>query len=200
LINIEKLATDIKHKLQYKKEHPYKAPREHDYTDKLCPAGAEDNWTKGNWTVLTTPYLNRKGKNLSVFIKSKDNGFYLSDNEHTIFGMQYKHEWYKVSKSGEKGANTKSDWFKNQLKDIEEKFGVKIIHGEISLQCSRENFVLAKHNLLQAILAVKELEFQYTDEQFTADLQKSSKKLDMMEEQALKEHKEGKTQKFPLKD
>lgn len=41
---------------------------------------------------------------------------------------------------------------------------------------------------------------EYTDEQFAADLQKSSKELDIMEEQALKEHKEGKTQEFPLKD
>ena len=39
---------------------------------------------------------------------------------------------------------------------------------------------------------------EYTDEQFHRDLKKASKKLDAMEEQALKEFKEGKTREFPV--
>jgi len=40
-------------------------------------------------------------------------------------------------------------------------------------------------------------EFGYTDEQFYSDLKKASKRLDVMEEEALREHARGKTRKFP---
>lgn len=41
------------------------------------------------------------------------------------------------------------------------------------------------------------LSSSYTDEQFYADLKKAGKQLDQMAAEALKEHAEGKTRKFP---
>ena len=38
---------------------------------------------------------------------------------------------------------------------------------------------------------------EYSDEQFHADLRKASKRLDVMANEALKEHAQGKTRKFP---
>jgi putative addiction module CopG family antidote len=42
-----------------------------------------------------------------------------------------------------------------------------------------------------------EQEPEYSDEQFYADVRKSSKQLDAMESKALEEHAQGKTRKFP---
>lgn len=41
-------------------------------------------------------------------------------------------------------------------------------------------------------------EFEYTDEQFHADLKKASSKLDAMIAKAIKDDEEGKTRKFPV--
>ena len=99
----------------------------------------------GDWTEITTPYLDRHNDCLQIYAKRVNGGFVLTDDGYVVDDLE---------QSGCKIDSTKRQaLFKTTLNG----FGVKINDKALEVHASADNFALRKHNLVQAMLAVNDL-------------------------------------------
>lgn len=99
----------------------------------------------GDWTEITTPYLDRHNDCLQIYAKRVNGGFVLTDDGYVLDDLE---------QSGCKIDSTKRQaLFKTTLNG----FGVQINEKALEVHASADNFAPRKHNLVQAMLAVNDL-------------------------------------------
>ena len=99
----------------------------------------------GDWTEITTPYLDRHNDCLQIYAKRVNGGFVLTDDGYVLEDLEQS--GCKID-SGKRQA-----LFKTTLNG----FGVQINERALEVHASADNFGLRKHNLVQAMLAVNDL-------------------------------------------
>ena len=99
----------------------------------------------GEWTEITTPYVDRHNDFLHIYAKRGNGGFLLTDDGYVIKDLR------------QSGCALESAKRQQLLKITLNGFGVKLNGEALEVQASRENFALRKHSLVQAMLAVNDL-------------------------------------------
>ena len=98
-----------------------------------------------NYIEITTPYLDRHNDYLQMYAKRCDGGFVLTDGGYILEDLEL--------------SGCRIDTPKRQalLKMTLDGFEVQNNDQVLEVETSSDNFVLKKHNLLQAMLAVNDL-------------------------------------------
>ena len=99
----------------------------------------------GEWTEITTPYLDRHNDCLQIYAKRDNGGFLLTDDGYVLDDLE---------QSGCKidGARRQT-LFRTTLNG----FGVQENGKALEVRTSLDDFAVRKHNLVQAMLAVNDL-------------------------------------------
>jgi len=113
------------------------------------------NWLKTNITAeklengiieITTPFLDRNNDCTQIYVEEKDdNKILLSD-----YG-------YIINELIMLGIDLSSPKRKEIIRTILNRFGVKLVDDAITIECKISEYPKAKHNLLQAMLAIDDL-------------------------------------------
>ena len=99
----------------------------------------------GEWTEITTPYLDRHNDCLQIYAKRSNGGFVLTDDGYIVDDLE------------QSGCRIDSGKRRDLLKMTLNGFGVQIADKALEIRASSDNFALRKHNLIQAMLAVSDL-------------------------------------------
>lgn len=99
----------------------------------------------GDWTEITTPYLDRHNDYVQIYAKKEGTGFTLTDDGYTMTDLE------------QSGCGLESPKRQQLLKMTLNGFGVQMCDRAIQVHSSADNFALRKHNLIQAMLAVNDL-------------------------------------------
>ena len=99
----------------------------------------------GDWTEITTPYIDRHNDYIQVYAKSDNGNFVLTDDSYTIEDL--------ISSGCELDKPRRKALLKTTLNG----FGVQLEGRALSVRATRANFPSRKHNLLQAMLAVNDM-------------------------------------------
>lgn len=99
----------------------------------------------GDWTEITTPYLDRHNDYIQIYARKNGAGFVLSDDGYTISDLE------------QSGCSLNSTKRQEILNSILNGFGVKSNAGVIEVHATSDNFALRKHNLVQAIISVSDM-------------------------------------------
>ena len=99
----------------------------------------------GEWTEITTPYLDRHNDCLQIYAKRANGGFVLTDDGYIVDDLE------------QSGCRIDSGKRRDLLKMTLNGFGVQIADKALEIRASSDNFALRKHNLIQAMLAVSDL-------------------------------------------
>jgi len=94
---------------------------------------------------ITTPFLDRHNDHLAIYVTPQNGGYVLSDGG------------YVLSDLGMSGVEINTDKRTRILGTTLRGYGVQQSNNELRVVARRENLARAKHNLLQAMLAVNEL-------------------------------------------
>ncbi len=97
------------------------------------------------WVEMTTPYLDRHNDYIQIYIKKRDGGYLLTDDSYTLSDLEHS------------GCSLSSKKRQEILRMTLNGFGVRLDEKALSVDSTRMNFALKKHNLIQAILAVNDL-------------------------------------------
>jgi hypothetical protein len=95
------------------------------------------------WVEITTPYLDRHNDYMQIYAKKANGGYVLTDDGYTIQDLE------------DSGCTLESQNRQDLLRMTLDGFGVELAGKALQVHASPENFALRKHNLLQAMLAVK---------------------------------------------
>ena len=107
----------------------------------------------GEWTEITTPYLDRHNDCLQIYVKRVDGGYLLTDDGCVLDDLE---------QSGRKIEGPRPQAL---LKTTLNGFGVQMNGNALEVRASADDFALRKHNLVQAMLAIDNLFVDHTDEQ-----------------------------------
>lgn len=99
----------------------------------------------GNWTEITTPYLDRHNDYIQIYLSQNDREYVLTDDGYTIADLI------------QSGCLLDSPRRKALLQTTLNGFGVRLNDGALEINSTPDTFALRKHSLLQAILAVNDL-------------------------------------------
>lgn len=99
----------------------------------------------GEWTEITTPYLDRHNDCLQIYAKRDDGGFLLTDDGCVLDDLEQ-------SGCTIDGARRQT-LFRTTLNG----FGVQVNGNALEVRASVDDFAVRKHNLVQAMLAVNDL-------------------------------------------
>lgn len=97
------------------------------------------------WVEITTPYVDRHGDNLQIYVGKNDAGYVLTDDGYILRDL------------AQSGFNLDSQKRQTLLRLTLNGFGVHQRDGELQVHASPEVFPQRKHNLVQAMLAVNDL-------------------------------------------
>jgi hypothetical protein len=98
-----------------------------------------------DWVEITTPYLDRHNDYIQIYLKQQGDSYILTDDGWTIDNLE------------QSSSLLDSDSWQRLLETTLNGFGVSNNNHEIYVKTTQQNFALAKHNLIQAILAVNQL-------------------------------------------
>lgn len=101
----------------------------------------------GNAVEITTPFLDRHNDYIQVYVRKSEDGYVITDDGETIEDLEMSGVFLNTPKRLELLNLTAAG------------FGVKVDDKVISVKTSPERFPLAKHNLVQTIIAVNDLFF-----------------------------------------
>ena len=101
----------------------------------------------GEWTEITTPYLDRHNDCIQIYARRTDGGFLLTDDGYILDDLELS------------GCKLDSPKRQALLETTLNGFGIHVDkEGKaLQVQASESNFSLKKHSLLQAMLAVNDL-------------------------------------------
>ena len=113
------------------------------------------NWLKDRTALkvvedaveITTPFLNRHNDYIQIYAKKDHDDIILTDQGETLEDLEMS------------GINISVTNRRELLKMVVNGFGVTVDRNIISVTTSLDKFPLAKHNLIQTILAVNDLFF-----------------------------------------
>lgn len=105
------------------------------------------SWRQINEVMeITTPFLNRHNDYIQIYIRLLDNGsIRFTDLGETIADLEMS------------GCDIQKGRRKKLLMQTINGFGVRLEGGDLFVDASKENFYLAKHSLLQAIMSVDDI-------------------------------------------
>ncbi len=98
-----------------------------------------------DWIEITTPYLDRHNDYLQIYAKKQSGGYLLTDDGYIIEDLSLS------------GCKLDSEKRQALLEMTLNGFGIQSKNGSLEVHATPENFVLKKHNLLQAMLAINDL-------------------------------------------
>jgi hypothetical protein len=98
-----------------------------------------------DYTVVTTPFLDRHNDCLEIYIKQENNGFILTDGGYTLQDLRLS------------GCEFDTPQDEELLKSAIRGFGVELQMDELIIHSTRENFPTKKHSLIQAMLTINNL-------------------------------------------
>ena len=99
----------------------------------------------GEWTEITTPYLDRRNDCLQIYVKRVEGGYLLTDDGCVLDDLEQS--GCKIEGPGREVL------FRTTLNG----FGVQLNGNALEVRASADDFALRKHNLVQAMLAVDNL-------------------------------------------
>jgi hypothetical protein len=99
----------------------------------------------GEWTEITTPYLDRHNDYLQIYARQVDGKVLLTDDGYTLRDLE------------QSGCMLDTPKRKAMLEQTLNGFGVQHEKGKLHVNATPETFPSKKHNLLQAMLAVNDL-------------------------------------------
>lgn len=94
---------------------------------------------------ITTPFLDRHNDHLAIYVSPQNGGYVLSDGGYILSDLEMS------------GVDINTEKRSSILATTLRGFGVQSMNGELRVETRREDLARAKHNLLQAMLAVNEL-------------------------------------------
>lgn len=94
---------------------------------------------------ITTPFLDRHNDHLAIYVAKKNGGYILSDGGYTLNDLEMSGVEINTEKRNAVLATTLRG------------FGIQSVDRKLQIESRREDLARAKHNLLQAMLAVNEL-------------------------------------------
>lgn len=94
---------------------------------------------------ITTPFLDRHNDHLAIYVTPKNGGYVLSDGGYTLSDLAMS------------GVEINTEKRTKILETTLRGFGIQKANGELRIEARKEELARAKHNLLQAMLAVNEL-------------------------------------------
>lgn len=97
------------------------------------------------WVEVTTPFIDRHNDYIQIYVKKDKEGIVLTDDSYTIQDLELS------------GCELKTEKRKRLLQVTLNGFGVELKNNSLRVDASREDFIMKKHNLIQAILAVNDL-------------------------------------------
>jgi len=100
---------------------------------------------QGEWTEITTPFLDRHNDQLQVYARDEGDKIVLSDDGYIIQDL-------KLS-----GCELNSKKRRDLLETTLHGFGIKLENDALVTTASRETFPIRKHRLIQAMLAVNDM-------------------------------------------
>ncbi len=100
----------------------------------------------GEWTEITTPFMNHNNDLISVYVKKNGDRYYLSDNGQTINELSLS------------GVNIdRSEKRSQELTSILNGLGIKRERSELFTHTDEKKYPESKHRLIQAILSVDDM-------------------------------------------
>lgn len=99
----------------------------------------------GDWTEITTPFLDRHNDFLQLYAKRRNGGYILSDDGYILQDLE------------QSGCSLTSPKRKELLSQTLNGFGVRMQDDALEVAASEETFPQRKHSLVQAMLAVNDL-------------------------------------------
>lgn len=99
----------------------------------------------GEWTEITTPYLDRHNDYIQIYAKKTHRGFVITDGGETLMDLE------------QSGCLIDSPRRQGILRAILNGFGVEHSEGEFRVLANRDDFPIRKHNLIQAVLSVQDM-------------------------------------------
>lgn len=94
---------------------------------------------------ITTPYLDRHNDYIQIYAKQIESTLFLTDGGYVLGDLE------------DSGCSLDSPKRKEILRTILNSFGVSNDSGMLVVKARAENFMLRKHNLIQAMLAVNDM-------------------------------------------
>ena len=95
---------------------------------------------------ITTPFLDKNNDYTQIYVNRKnENRFIISD-----YG-------YIMAELNMVGVDINSPKRKEIIQTILNRFGVKLVNDVITIECSFRDYPKAKHNILQAMLAIDDI-------------------------------------------
>lgn len=91
--------------------------------------------------LVTTPFLDRSGTPIRIFVRQRGSQFYLFNEKDRIF-------------TKEKVRRFNRNEVKENFKEVLRRFDVYHINGEISTEATRDNLSLRLRNLIQALILI----------------------------------------------
>lgn len=99
----------------------------------------------GEYTEITTPFLDRHNDLLQIYVKKNDERLIISDDGYTINDLTSS------------GVDLKRPARQSQLKTILNRFGVSLNGDILMVETTMNGFAQKKHLLVQAMLAVNDM-------------------------------------------
>lgn len=99
----------------------------------------------GDWTEITTPYLDRHNDYLQIYARKRGKDFTLTDGGETLLDL------------AQSGCGLEGQKRQAILTSILNGFSVERHGHDLQVHATAENFSLRKHGLVQAILSVNDM-------------------------------------------
>jgi len=101
----------------------------------------------GNAIEITTPFLDRHNDYIQIYVRKSGDGYVITDDGETIQDLEMS------------GVKLDTPKRLELLNMTARGFGVTVAGQELSILTSPDKFPLAKHSLVQTIIAVNDLFF-----------------------------------------
>lgn len=99
----------------------------------------------GDWTEITTPFLDRHNDCLQIYAQRDGDRFVLTDDGYTISDLEMS------------GCSIDSPKRQRLLRTALNGFGVRHVEGALEVRAGIADFARKKHDLIQAMLATSDL-------------------------------------------
>ncbi len=108
--------------------------------DKTCVRQVTDEWAE-----ISTPHLDRHNDYIHLYVRKRNGGYALTDGGFTLTDLR------------QSGCSLDTPKRRELLRLTLNGFGVREDDEQLTVDATRDNFPLKKHNLIQAVLAVNDL-------------------------------------------
>ena len=105
----------------------------------------------GQWSVITTPYLDRHNDYLQIYVRA-----------HPLGGYELSDDGYTITDLANSGCDMSTPRRRQLLHTTLNGFGVTLDGDALVVRCEHDQFANKKHNLIQAMLVVNNIFYTAT--------------------------------------